>query len=336
MARSKTGKSANDRVVEVLDFWDKDVCSRYSKNLIVLEGDVTEKNLGLKEKDLSLLKNEVEEIFHCAASIAFNWPLDKIREVNVEGTRKVLDLALPLKKLKKFNHISTAYVCGDYKGIFEENDLDVGQSYNNTYDQSKFEGERIIEVYRRNSNLWIDIFRPCVVVGESNTGKIPVSRQAFYQIFCVWNSEIFAYFPDDNYFFNLVPVDEVSKSILKISDNTSIRSKNYHVFKFQSLSLKEIINVSSDFLGFKKPVIVPVDEFLKKHSTPVLKSILRNNFFAFNGNVKLDSKITEGILKDYNFEYSGVNKDLLLRLLSFLVKSKFINTHTKEKVRERR
>ena len=81
-------------------------------------------------------------------------------------------------KLKKVNHISTAYICGDYKGAFKEEDLDVGQKFNSTYEQSKFEAEKLVEKYRKGG-LWIDVFRPPIIIGESNTGKILQFRNIY-------------------------------------------------------------------------------------------------------------------------------------------------------------
>ena len=113
LARSKDNKTATERVMEILNFWDKDVAAERSHSLSVLDGDITERNLGLDKQIIDVLKDEVEEIFHSAAVTQYNWPLDKIRKVNVEGTRNILDLAVIFRdqgKLKKVNHLSTAYV----------------------------------------------------------------------------------------------------------------------------------------------------------------------------------------------------------------------------------
>ena len=67
-------------------FWDKKVLKKHRRNFIVLEGDIVKENLGLNRKLMSLLKKEIDEIFHCAAVTKFNWPLNKIRKVNVGGT----------------------------------------------------------------------------------------------------------------------------------------------------------------------------------------------------------------------------------------------------------
>jgi len=144
LARSKKNKSAKERVTDSVQFWEDKISTN---NLTVLEGDITQENLGLDKASQNILSNEVEEIFHCAASITFNLPLEEARKINVGGVKNVLDLAFAWNhtgKLQKVNHTSTAYVCGDYEGVFREDDLELGQGFISTYEQAKFEAERLI------------------------------------------------------------------------------------------------------------------------------------------------------------------------------------------------
>ena len=76
-----------------------------------------------------------------AAITDLNWPLEEVRNINVHGTKSVLDFAVLCKKdgsLKKVNHISTVYVVGAKRCKFKESDLDVSQKFNNTYEQTKY------------------------------------------------------------------------------------------------------------------------------------------------------------------------------------------------------
>ncbi|MBU0634870.1 MAG: SDR family oxidoreductase [Candidatus Omnitrophica bacterium] len=315
LARSKAEKSAKDRVVEVLNFWDNEVYPKYGKNLIVFDGDITEDNLGLNEKGLTRLKNEVEEIFHCAASIAFNWPLDKMRQLNVEGTRKILDFALTCPFLEKVNHLSTAYVCGDHKGAFSENDLDVGQKFNTTYEQSKFEAEKLIADYR-NKGLWIDIFRPPVIAGESISGKT-FRFQGFYQLLHICSLEIFETLPGKNILMNLVPIDYLCESITKIAANTKEKNKNYHPFDPNPVPLEEVLSLYSVLKKVRKPRLVTPDEFAKTDITVIQANILRFNINSFAAGVILDSRRTMAALKNMGFEFPKLNEKVLTRLMRF-------------------
>ena len=141
LVRTRDNKDVRERVLDALNFWDERLVKKYKTNLIVLDGDITKKNLGLSKKMSDLLKKNIEEIFHCAAVTKVNLPLSKIKIVNIEGTKNVLDLALKFKCLKKLNHISTFAVCGKYKGEFREDSLEVGQQFHTSYERTKFMAE---------------------------------------------------------------------------------------------------------------------------------------------------------------------------------------------------
>jgi nucleoside-diphosphate-sugar epimerase len=105
-------------------------------------------------------------LVHCAAAVSFSQSLEEARAINVEGTRRVLAAAAAMPSLERFVHVSTAYVGGTHAGVFRERDLDVGQGFRNTYEQTKFEAEQIV----RESGLPFRVVRPSIVVGESTTG----------------------------------------------------------------------------------------------------------------------------------------------------------------------
>ncbi|KAI8433245.1 hypothetical protein MSG28_015321 [Choristoneura fumiferana] len=75
----------------------------------VIEGDVGQLGLGIGEKDRQTLIDEVEVIFHGAATLRFNEPLREAVYINVRGTREMMLLARVCTKLKAMVHISTAY-----------------------------------------------------------------------------------------------------------------------------------------------------------------------------------------------------------------------------------
>ena len=151
LVRSAKNKTATQRIIESLKFWDDNIPDNYLKNISVIEGDITNNNLGLKEtKTIDELCNETEIIIHSAAMTDLMTPLEIIRKYNVEGTKNILKLALKCKNIRKLCHISTSYVVGKKDGIvFDENMLDVGQEFNNTYEQTKFEAEVLCHEYMK-------------------------------------------------------------------------------------------------------------------------------------------------------------------------------------------
>ncbi|KAH8026768.1 hypothetical protein HPB51_024317 [Rhipicephalus microplus] len=77
--------------------------------VVSVTGDILEPGLGLSEEDIAELVENVSIVYHSAASVRFDEPLRKAIDINVLGTRRVLELCHKLKNITAFVHVSTAY-----------------------------------------------------------------------------------------------------------------------------------------------------------------------------------------------------------------------------------
>ncbi|XP_015184071.1 PREDICTED: putative fatty acyl-CoA reductase CG8306 [Polistes dominula] len=115
LMRSKKDKQVNDRLDELkrnaifyrLKKTDK---ADYLKKLIAVAGDVNEENLGLSEKDRKTITDNVQIVIHSAATLDFEASLKSNININLLGTRRVIQLCHEIKNLKAFIHVSSAYV----------------------------------------------------------------------------------------------------------------------------------------------------------------------------------------------------------------------------------
>lgn len=73
-----------------------------------VEGDCTQLKLGMSDDTLEKLQN-VQFVFHVAASVRFDDPLRDAILTNTRSTREVMEWATTLQKLKAVVHISTTY-----------------------------------------------------------------------------------------------------------------------------------------------------------------------------------------------------------------------------------
>jgi thioester reductase-like protein len=136
-----------------------------------LRGDVLMNQCGLSANQLDRLVDETTYIIHGAATIRFDHPIEEAREVNCGGTRKMLAIAercAERGKLKRFVYIGTSSVSGQRAGVLTEEELETGQRFFNTYEQSKCESERIVRDHF--SRIPAVIFRPSIIIGDSRTG----------------------------------------------------------------------------------------------------------------------------------------------------------------------
>ncbi len=143
---------------------------RYRRRVLAVAADLTAPGLGLSARRRDQLAESVDQIVHAAASVSFSLPLGEARAINVEGTRRVLELAELARsrgRLTRYAHVSTAYVSGTHCGLFRECDHDVEQEFRNAYEQSKFEAELLV---RERAHLPATILRPSIVVGDRRSG----------------------------------------------------------------------------------------------------------------------------------------------------------------------
>src|SRR5688500_2069139 len=140
--------------------------------VVPVAGDLLCDGLGIEPRKRDELAEAVDEVIHSAASVSFSLPLDQARAVNVEGTRRMLELAMLASArgggLHRFAHVSTAYVAGTHRGSFGEGDLARGQGFSNTYERSTWEAERLVRGY--SERLPAQVFRPSIVVGDERSG----------------------------------------------------------------------------------------------------------------------------------------------------------------------
>ncbi|SDK05882.1 Thioester reductase domain-containing protein [Halovenus aranensis] len=131
------------------------------------EGDITEPDLGLGDAVDDF--GSVTEVYHLAAVYDLAVEAEFAESVNVRGTEHVLDFAESCG-VDRFQYVSTCYVSGRYDGVFTEQHLAEGQAFNNHYERTKFEAERLVQ-QRMDEGLPTTIYRPAIVVGDSETGE---------------------------------------------------------------------------------------------------------------------------------------------------------------------
>lgn len=137
----------------------------------IVDGDITQPNLGISPSQMDRMVAEVDKAFHLAAIYDLTVPAPLAWKVNVEGTAHVLDFLEKLKNLKRHGYFSTCYVAGLREGQIYEEELEKGQKFKNFYESTKYEAEVLVR--KRLGQIPTTIFRPAVVVGDSKTGEIP-------------------------------------------------------------------------------------------------------------------------------------------------------------------
>jgi nucleoside-diphosphate-sugar epimerase len=130
-----------------------------------LQGDVSQPLLGLTPETYHALAASLATIFHLAARTDFKGgTVEEYQAINIDGVRHAYGLATAAGA--HLHHVSTAFVRGDHDGLFHEADLDCGQGFRNSYEESKFRGEQFLhdQLTRQGSTPPVTIYRPAIIL----------------------------------------------------------------------------------------------------------------------------------------------------------------------------
>jgi nucleoside-diphosphate-sugar epimerase len=140
---------------------------RLPERLRVVETDLTLPRLGLTKADHASLANSLDVLWHCAGDVRMDAPSAELRVANVEGTRRLLDLARAGRRRPRVMHISSAFVAGDRRNgtIKEELTHPVG-GFENFHEQSKYEAEVLVREWAARHGRSVTILRPTLLVSD--------------------------------------------------------------------------------------------------------------------------------------------------------------------------
>lgn len=135
--------------------------------LRVVETELERPGLGLSGRAFQELADGLGAIWHSAGSINLEGGLPELRRTNVEGTRRVLELAAAGPERPVVHHVSTAFVAGSRReGVAYEDELDDAYGFENAYERSKYEAEVLVHAWSREHRRPVVVLRPSILVTD--------------------------------------------------------------------------------------------------------------------------------------------------------------------------
>ncbi len=262
LVRGKRGQSAEERVADIVRrMFPRGRQALLLEKIQAVAGDLVEPGLGISGEQVASLCRDVHQILHVGASTEFGAPLDEARLNNLEGTRHVLDLALHLKErgvLERFDYVSTAYVCGRKSGQLSEDDLTRGQDFSNTYEQSKYEAEILVKEYA--SRLPTTIYRPSIIVGDSNSGYTPHFKVLYWPLLLLSKNLLPFFACNQKAYLDVVPVDFVADSIVALMARQSSLGETFHLTAGlgNEIRICDLLRDAYQHAGIKRRPILPL------------------------------------------------------------------------------
>lgn len=327
------GKNDSDSKIRLKRAWWEypDLIDALNKGQIkILKGDVTEKNLGLDNSLYNELVISLTHIIHTVADLRLNAPIKELRNTNVNGTKNVLQLAQRVDdnhSLERFSFLSTAYVAGKREGDILESDLISQEGFSSNYEKSKFEAEQEV----KKSKLPISIFRPGMVVGDSETGMIKTFNTIYIPLKLYLAGELRVLPISSSSKINLVPVDYIAQSIVNLTFNNKALNLTFHLTSPDKNlpTVKELVEYTqrwaNDKLGITlpKPLFVPLPSSWTEKIMKIMYNINNSDKSSLNSNSsskktknsKGFDKSVLGILAPYIQEKRQFNRENADQLL---------------------
>jgi thioester reductase-like protein len=292
------------------------------ENFAIIEGDITKENLGISVEDLETVRNETTSVFHLAAVYDLEVAKNVGYAVNVEGTKNVNELVKTVKNLNRYNYVSTCYVAGKQTGLVREDELAHEAGFQNYYEETKYLAE--VEVEKLKAEYPVTIFRPAVVVGDSQTGETAKYDGIYYVI------KYLQKFPalfrlinvgNDEVKVNLVPVDFVVDSMAALSKDEHAVGKTIALADPNPLTTADACDeISLAVCGKKSVAKLPqklMYRILMLPTTPIISGLPHAGVPYFFAPQKFDTSVATELLAAHDISCPSF-KDYAKTLVKFV------------------
>jgi thioester reductase-like protein len=326
LVRADDDAGARARIDAVLDDLFGQRAGHYRARVRAVASDVTAADLGLTATVRDELAERTSTIVHSAASVSFTLSLPEARGINTEGTRRMLELAKLANRrggLDCYGQVSTAFVAGDHAGRFSESDLNVGQQFHNSYEQSKFESELLVAA----SDLPTRVMRPSIVVGERVSGWTAAFNVVYWPL-RAFSRGLFDVIPaDPSAPVDVVPIDYVADAVHALCGASGTDGQTYHLTAGPHAStMLELCTMASDYFHRPAPRVVTAEEFAKlpPPSVAVQQAFIAGAayfpYFAMQGS--FEDAATRARLEPVGISCSPL-PDYIDRLLDFATRARW-------------
>ena len=237
--------------------YSNDMHAQFDRRIIPVCGDISQRNLGIDDKQWNFLANHIHTIYHNGAQVNYLSDYGTMRDANVNGTGDIVRFALDSRR-KLVNHISTTFIFGwSVKDTLFENDnneemenLDFG------YSQTKWVAEHIIS-RAMDKGLHARIYRPALISpsigGEGFNFDISVRLLSF-----MVNNSIGTSAKNQ---VSFIPADIAANNIVAISNIEASTGKIFHVTRDTYETMLDITNIFSKLTN-RHFAIFPLEQFI--------------------------------------------------------------------------
>jgi NAD(P)-dependent dehydrogenase (short-subunit alcohol dehydrogenase family) len=212
---------------------------------VPVTGDLTAKKLGVATDTIKALKGQIGAVYHLAAVYDLGADEESQVQVNIEGTRNMVEFAKAIDA-GHVHHVSSIAAAGLYEGVFREDMFDEAEGLDHPYFMTKHESEKIV---RTECKVPWTVYRPALVVGDSTTGEMDKidGPYYFFKLIQRMRQILPPWFPSvglEGGRINIVPVDFVVKALDHISHSKHVLAgKCFHLVDPQGYRVGDVLDI---------------------------------------------------------------------------------------------
>jgi NAD(P)-dependent dehydrogenase (short-subunit alcohol dehydrogenase family) len=230
------------KIGPLLDYWGVN-----GSRAVAVAGDLTAKKLGVAADTLKSLKGQIDAVYHLAAVYDLGADEEAQVQVNIDGTRNMVEFARAIDA-GHVHHVSSIAAAGLYEGVFREDMFEEAEGLEHPYFMTKHESEKIV---RKECKVPWTVYRPALVVGDSTTGEMDKIDGPYYffkliqrmrQILPPWMPSVGI----EGGRINIVPVDFVVRCIDHLSHGKGdLKGRCFHLVDPMGYRVGDVLDIFS-------------------------------------------------------------------------------------------
>ncbi|KAA8784543.1 amino acid adenylation domain-containing protein/thioester reductase-like protein [Paenibacillus sp. 4624] len=232
--RPSDGTTAMARLSKVmLGYFGKQLADQLEGRVVIVEGNLEEKNLGLAAEQQTLLESRIDRIIHCAADVRHFGEAAQFAKTNVEGTVALLDL-IRNKKGASFHHISTMGIpedlalSGQWESTLQYDRFPEELHVDNVYSDSKLEAEKVL-MNAAAEGVPVSIYRAGNLTCDSRTGRFQtnIDSNAIYRM--IKAMLLLGKAPAADWLMDFTPINYASEAIVHLALRQDTAGRVFHI-----------------------------------------------------------------------------------------------------------
>ncbi|MCM3291426.1 thioester reductase domain-containing protein [Paenibacillus sp. MER 180] len=328
LVRAKSQADAEERIRHNLNTYglqDEFIAERVT----CLKGDISSLHLGWTEKEYNHMSETIDVIMHAAADVHFVSPYEKVRDINVEGTRKVIRFACH-RKVKPLHYISsyTVYDSLPYHQEVIANERTKPElkaaAHLNGYTLTKIVADRLVG-HANEQGLPCRIYRIGTVTGDTQRGRCQVKD--FFWLLISASLKLKKLPAVEKIGFHLVPADTLAAVIIDLAQRPYHQEGQVYNLAYDKICVPQILawlqQIEPDLQTTAYDCwLVELIEYASHHKDMALLSIL-GAFPAAQqlenaSIVEVSSAFTSNLLKARNVNSEGMTFETFRKTYDYL------------------